>query len=170
MKHLAAITTILLCLSSSAQNYSTDDVKLLSEIEKLFSEYHIDYQTLSPQIGERFPNQLVLEIDPDALYITKIEADEITSGLQDFSVGQSFTRTQLERIRTILESSLLRTISMLESLDNLDFYKDDTVFLMSTHEPLTHTSGDDQLKNRWVKQIKLDVLLANNDSTLFGNT
>lgn len=151
---------------ATSQNYSTDDVQLINVVDKLFKENHVEYENLFPKIRARFSTQFIKEIDPDSRYFTINDIERIRSSLGEFSISHNYTRKQLESLRELVSQRLTATKKILRSINSIDFFEDDSVFLQFKYDSTAFSRNDEDLYDRWVKFFKFEVLLKKRDTLL----
>ncbi|MEQ6168313.1 S41 family peptidase [Ekhidna sp. MALMAid0563] len=166
MRFLLILLASLTYLTTKSQHYSTDDVQIINAVDEQFSQNHVEYKRLFPKIKKRFATQLLNQIDPEARYLTKREAEEIRNNLSEFNLSQSFTRKQLEEIRTLVDSRFKSTLKILESIDGVDFFENDSVYFNIYYDSAQFSEDDKELKDRWARYLKYEVLLRSHDNSL----
>ncbi|MEM9340822.1 MAG: hypothetical protein AAGA66_18960, partial [Bacteroidota bacterium] len=171
MRLVSIFLLVTLYFNAQSQNFSTDDVRLIMAMDELFKANHIDYQKLMSELKNRFPDQLLSELDPEANYLTEIEAKKIRELLSTFDLKEANTRGRLEGIRELFELRLRTTKEMLSSISKMDFYQKDSVLLNQKKDSIVFSVNNEALKNRWIRSLKFDVLLKHTkDSSLIGKT
>ncbi|WP_462249583.1 S41 family peptidase [Ekhidna sp.] len=166
MRSLKTVLLICLPLLCASQNYTTDDIQLVSELDRLFKENHIEYDSIILKLDDRFAKQLLFELDPDSRFFTQDDVLKIQDELANFSLNQNYTRDRLGNLRQLFQASLENTKALLNTINNIDFLADDSVYLGTQFDSVRYAKNNEELRWRWIRYFKFNVLLKSEEDSL----
>lgn len=166
MKFLVFILSIILFNSSLAQHYSANDIQLISEVDKVLKENHVDYDRVYPHVSSRIAKGLLNELDPESEYLTEKEVARINLLLSNFKLDGDFTNNALEEIIEIYENRLHRTLDILTEIKHVNFFAKDSISVSIKSDTIYYVSNNEELKTYWERRLKLQVLSRHKNDSL----
>jgi carboxyl-terminal processing protease len=161
MRHKRIVTFVIITLVLFGCIKKTNGLKQ-DEIEPLISIFlsrHIMYNQFTDEISEKTLNNLINYLDPGKNYFYKSDVDAFMkhkNDIDDYVNANDFSF--IFQIQQTYKTRFRENLTIFNELIkiNYDFDKDESIIIDS--EKIDYTKTKDEMKERWRKNIKLQLL------------
>ena len=153
-------------LVAGLQNPSSNDRMVTRIVTTLMRREHLSKHPLDDEISRRGLDLFIQSLDGMKLYFTQADIDEFNQKKNDLDdmvqAGDvSFAYTVFNRLLKRIDERVILAKELLNS--DFDFTADEV--FVTDPDKLKHPSSSEEIKARWVKRLKYDILVLKNDKT-----
>ena len=154
-----------------AQNFTSHNFSLVTEVHERIKKYHVEYQEIYPLIKDRFPQKLVQQLDPKSKYLIDKDIDIIYKLAEGFNISETFTRNVLEGLHELFGQRLIETKGLLLKIEQVNFFEQDSILVSGSFDNIHYKREDSTNGRRWIQYLKNQVLqYYQRDSSLLSST
>jgi carboxyl-terminal processing protease len=153
-------------LVSEAKGPAASDRQVTRRVAKMMKEVHLTKHPLDDEISRRGLDTFLKMVDPRKLYFYQSDVDEFKQRRNDlddmFSSGDvTFAYTVFTRFLKRVDERMVLIKQLLEG--PFDFEADEV--LVRDPDKLTYAASPDEARQRWLKQLKYEILVLKADKS-----
>jgi carboxyl-terminal processing protease len=157
----SAVAVVRVKAAADLQNPPTRDHAVALSVAKTLKDEHLTRHPLDTEMSRRCFKEFMKTLDSYKLYFWQSDFDAFQASQDDLAAGISrgdvgFAYQVFNTLLARIDQRMKMIDDILAHTDKLDFNKNDEI--VTDPDLTTYAATPEQMRDKWVKRIKLDIL------------